>query len=91
MGKTGMQSAFVGLIAGAGALWVRYGLHWWPSTPLDKGAYWVTCPACPVDVAAHAPALHESIGFVLVNALIYAMLGIGIETARRMRHWRPGH
>ena len=73
------------MVASATALWVRFGRGWWPASPLEKAAYRVACPACPFDVAAGRPAAHTAIGLVVLCATLYAVLGVGIETARRMR------
>jgi hypothetical protein len=78
------------MVASAFALWSRYGLRWWPASPLEKAAFFTACPACPVDVAAGRPQTHTAIASVLLCAAVYAVIGIGIEAARRMRRgeWR---
>ncbi len=90
MVKTALQSATVGLIASTFALWSRYGLRWWPASPLEKAAFFTGCPACAIDVAAGRPETHHAIAWVILCAGIYAAIGIGIEAARRMRRgeWR---
>jgi hypothetical protein len=83
--RTALQSALVGLLTSSGALWVRYGRHWWPASPLEKAAYRIACPACPFDVAAGRPETHTAIALVVLCAALYAAVGVGIEAARRMR------
>jgi hypothetical protein len=75
----------VGIVASTVALWSRYGLRWWPASPLEKAAYFAGCPACPIDVAARRPETHSAIAWVLVCAAVYGFIGVGIEAARRMR------
>ena len=75
----------VGILASTFALWARYGLRWWPASPLEKAAYYTGCPACPIDVAARRPETHSAMAWVLLCATLYALIGIGIEAARRMR------
>lgn len=91
--RTALESALVGVVASSAALWVRYGRHWWPASPLEKAAYRVACPACPFDMVAGRPETHSAIALVLVCAVLYAGLGVGIEAARRMRRgeWGPPH
>ncbi len=88
--KTALQSALVGIVTSSFALWARFGLRWWPASPLEKAAFFAACPACPVDVASGRPAIHTAIGLVIVCAVVYALIGMGLEAARRMRRgeWR---
>lgn len=88
--RTALQSAAVGVIASAFALWARFGLRWWPGSPLEKAAYVAGCPACPIDVASGRPETHTAVGLVILCGAVYAAIGIGIEAARRMRRgaWR---
>jgi hypothetical protein len=83
--RTFAQSGMVGIVASAFALWARYGLRWWPASPLEKAAYFTGCPACPIDVASGRPATHVAIGLVILCGVVYALIGVGIEAARRMR------
>lgn len=83
--RTAMQSATVGVIASAFALWARYGMRWWPGSPLEKAAFFAGCPACPIDVAARRPETHAMLGYVILCGAVYALVGVGIEAARRMR------
>ena len=83
--RTALQSAVVGMITSVIALWVRFGAQWWPASPLEKAAYTVMCPACPVDIAARRLPANDAVSFVLLCAVIYALAGLGIEAARRMR------
>ena len=85
MTRTAVQSAVVGLFASTFALWARYGLRWWPGSPLEKAAYYTACPACPIDVTAGRPELHNALLYVLLCGLVYAGIGVGIEAARKMR------
>ena len=85
MTRTALQSAIVGAITSALALWTRFGLHWWPASPLEKAAYFAGCPVCPIDVAARRPETHALFGFVILCGGVYALVGVGIEAARRMR------
>ena len=88
--RTALQSAAVGLVTSAFALWARYGLRWWPGSPLEKAAYFAGCPACPIDVSSGRPQTHTAVALVLLCGVVYALVGVGIEAARRMRRgeWR---
>ena len=83
--RTALQSASVGMIASVVSLWTRYGMRWWPGSPLEKAAFFTGCPACPIDVTAGKPALHNALLYVLLCGLVYAGIGVGIEAARKMR------
>ena len=83
--RTAFQSATVGMITSSLALWARYGLRWWPASPLEKAAFFTGCPACPIDMASGRPETHVAIGLVLLCGVVYALIGVGIEGARRMR------
>ena len=85
MTRTALQSAVVGIVTSSLALWTRFGMRWWPASPLEKAAYFAGCPACPVDVASGRPETHVTIGLVLLCGCVYAVIGVGIEAARRMR------
>src|ERR1051326_6460604 len=82
--RTAFQSATVGMITSSLALWARYGLRWWPASPLEKAAYFAGCPTCPIDVPSGRPPTHVANGLVLLCGVVYAAIGIGIEAARRM-------
>jgi hypothetical protein len=75
----------VGMIASAIALWARFGMRWWPGSALEKAAYFTLCPVCPIDVATRRPPLHTAIALVILCGGVYALIGMGIEAARRMR------
>jgi hypothetical protein len=90
MTRTALQSAVIGGIASALALWARYGMRWWPASPLEKAAFFAGCPACPIDVAGRRPEIHAIIGFVILCGGVYALLGMGLEAARRMRRGETG-
>jgi hypothetical protein len=85
MARTALQSALVGALASAFALVARYGLRWWPGSPLEKAAYFTACPACPIDVASGRPELRTALVYVLLCGAVYAAVGVVIEAARKMR------